>query len=51
MGKKVKNTAKKKKLKQSEKDSIIELKKNIKHQKDALKKIIKNILDEKELNE
>ena len=41
MEKKDKNTAKKKKLEQSEKDSIAELKKKIKHQKDALNKIIK----------
>ncbi len=41
MEKKVRNIAKKKKPKQSEKDSIAELKKKIKHQKDALNKIIK----------
>ncbi|MEA3445141.1 MAG: hypothetical protein U9R19_10500 [Bacteroidota bacterium] len=41
MEKKAKNTAKKKKPKKSEKDSIAELKNKIKHQKDALNKIIK----------
>ncbi len=40
MKKKVKNIAKKKKPKQSENDSIEELINKIKHQKDALNKII-----------
>lgn len=47
MKKKVKNIAKKKKPKQSEKDSIEELKDKIKHQKGALNKILKHIQDEK----
>jgi hypothetical protein len=41
MGKKVKKTLKKKKTVKSEKDSIAELKEKLKHQKDALNKIIK----------
>ena len=41
MGKEVKNIVKKKKPKKSEKDSIAELKDKLKHQKDALNKIIK----------
>jgi len=41
MDKKKKNIAKKKKPRPSEKDSITELKEKIKHQKDALTKIIK----------
>jgi len=41
MGKKVKKVVTKKKLKKSEKDSIAELKDKLKHQKDALNKIIK----------
>jgi len=40
MKKKVKNTTKRKKT-QSEEETIAELKKKIKHQKDALHKIIK----------
>ena len=41
MEKKKRNIAGKKKPKQSEKDSIAEMKEKIKHQKDALNKIIK----------
>jgi len=41
MGKNVKKVGTKKKLKKSEKDSIAELKEKLKHQKDALNKIIK----------
>ncbi len=47
MKKKVKNIAKKKKPKQSENDSIAELKKKIKQQRSALNKILKHIQDEK----
>jgi len=41
MEKKKGNTTKKKKAKSSDRDSIAELKKKVKHQKDALNKIIK----------
>ena len=41
MGKKVKNIIKKKKPKKSDKDSISDLKEKLKHQRDALNKIIK----------
>ena len=44
MANKDQNTGKKKK---SKTDSIAELKKKIKHQKDALNKILKHIQDEK----
>lgn len=47
MEKKSRNKIKKKKTKKSEIDSISELKKNIKHQKEAIKKILKHIQDEK----
>ncbi len=46
MTKKVKHITGKKKPKPTEKDYIEELKNKIKHQKDALNKIIKNIQNE-----
>ena len=49
MEKKKRNIAKKKKPKPSEKDSIAELKEKIKHQKDALNKIIKTYSKWKEI--
>ena len=47
MEKKSRNKVRKKKTKKSETDSISEIKENIKHQKDAINKILKHIQDEK----
>ena len=48
MTKKRKYTTKKKRQSSSEEESIEELKNKIKHQKDALNKILKHIQNEKE---
>ena len=47
MGHTGRNRGKKKKIKKSETDLISEFKMNMKHQKDALIKILKHIQDEK----